>query len=134
MFVSAHSCVCVYEFLCVSKENNCVCVHTRHENIAPQIYHVFQVPCSNPNQNANCKKSHDLNPSIESKLSRDILASIGGVKSHDLLLFCIPREQPEKHGTCKLNIIPSSVQAQPALPASSTTEQVKQTYMYYICM
>ena len=35
----------------------------------------------------NCKRSRDLNPPIE---SHDILASIGGFKSHDLLQICIP--------------------------------------------
>ena len=36
----------------------------------------------------NCKVSRDLNPPIESKLSRDNLDSIGGFKSRDS--FCIP--------------------------------------------
>ena len=38
----------------------------------------------------NCKVSRDLNPPIESKLSRDNLDSIGGFKSRDTLQFCIP--------------------------------------------
>ena len=38
----------------------------------------------------NCKVSRDLNPPIESKLSRDYLDSIGGFKSRDTLQFCIP--------------------------------------------
>ena len=38
----------------------------------------------------NCKVSRDLNPPIESKLSRDILDSIGGFKSRDTLQFYIP--------------------------------------------
>ena len=33
----------------------------------------------------NCKISHDLNPPVESKLSRDILDSIGRFKSRDIL-------------------------------------------------
>ena len=36
------------------------------------------------------KVSRDLNPPIESKLSRDNLDSIGGFKSRDTLQFCIP--------------------------------------------
>ena len=38
----------------------------------------------------NCKVSRDLNPPIESKLSRDNLDSIGGFKSRDTLQFCTP--------------------------------------------
>ena len=38
----------------------------------------------------NCKVSRDLNPPIESKLSRDNFDSIGGFKSRDTLQLCIP--------------------------------------------
>ena len=37
----------------------------------------------------NCKVSRDLNPPIESKLSRDNLDSIGGFKSRDSFAFRI---------------------------------------------
>ena len=37
----------------------------------------------------NCEVSCDLNPPIESKLSRDNLDSIGGFKSRDTLQFYI---------------------------------------------
>ena len=42
-------------------------------------------------RNAKLQKvSRDLNPPIESKLSRNNLDSIGGFKSRDTLQFCIP--------------------------------------------
>ena len=44
-------------------------------------------------KNSECKTatvSRDLNPPIESKLSRDNLDSNGGFKSRDTLQFCIP--------------------------------------------
>ena len=47
----------------------------------------FQVGCPKI-RNAKLQKYHkNLNPPIESKLSRD---SIGGFKSCDILQFCIP--------------------------------------------
>ena len=54
----------------------------------------------------NCKWSRDLNPPIESKLSCDILASIGGFKSCDLWQFCIPifaEQATRKHTTMVLS-------------------------------
>jgi len=41
----------------------------------------------------NCKRSCDLNPPIESKLSCDILISIGGFRSHEIFAFQFWLEQ-----------------------------------------
>ena len=62
-----------------------------------------RVACSAKIGMQNCKRSHDLNPPIEAKMSHDNLDSIGGFKSRDhLQFFCIPRsdlgssKQPEE--------------------------------------
>jgi len=52
----------------------------------------------------NCKRSRDLNPPAESNLSYDILASIGGFKSHVIFFQFLHSDfgsskQPEKHST-----------------------------------
>ena len=67
VFVSAYSCVCVYEFVCMRKENDCVsiCTHNvKHCTVD------LQVPCSSQNQNAKLQKITWLE-SIN--ISRDIL-------------------------------------------------------------
>jgi len=79
VFVSAHSCVCVYEFVCMRKENDCVsvCTHNmKHCTADLQCYIRLLAQAKISMQ--NCKRSRDLNPTIESKVSRDILVSIGG--------------------------------------------------------
>ena len=53
-------------------------------------YRRFQVGCPKNLECKTAKVSRDLNPPIESKLSRDNLDSIGGFKSRDTLQFCIP--------------------------------------------
>ena len=58
-------------WLCVVSSSLCV------------SYRVFQVACFVQTRMQNCKVSRDLNPPIESKLSRDNLDSIGGFKSCD---------------------------------------------------
>ena len=53
-------------------------------------YRRFQVCCPKNSECKTAEVSRDLNPPIESKLSRDNLDSIGGFKSRDTLQFCIP--------------------------------------------
>jgi len=47
----------------------------------------FLVACAAKIGMQNCKRSHDLNPPIEAKMSHDNLYSIGGFKSRDHLQF-----------------------------------------------
>ena len=65
-------------------------------------YRKFQVGCPKNSECKTAKVSHDLNPPIESKLSRDNLDSIGGFKSCDTFAVLHSEfgrsKQPEKHG------------------------------------
>ena len=75
----------------------------------------FQVSCQKNSECKTAKVSRDLNPPIESKLSRDNLDSIGGFKSRDTFAVCIPNfldNQPEIYGMTHITFFVSQFQAE----------------------
>ena len=78
----------------------------------------------------NCKISHDLNPPVESKLSRDILDFIGGFKPHDILQFYIPSLNHASSLAWQANLLYTnccSLQARSATCSRSATSSASVT-------